>query len=213
MEWSTYQRHPTRLYSKCSLNKNLEVYVIPPSSTPTVLLKEKNSHNPNLYKSNTSLIVPKQNFESKSSVTFSGNCVMSNNRVNSKYLKEQVKRKSYQRRYKFNYVSDYNDDGQESSDSAESCISLPNQALFEGDRNGSYGVQRNRYLPANRGHVSYLNRSLYLPTPKKLPTPRSENRSMYLPKPKKETKTTSIVESKFLIFYFCKIIHSNKEFA
>ncbi len=198
MELSLDQHYPTRLNSNFSLNKKFELYVISPSDTQTVILKEKNSHSPVLYKFN-SPFVPNNNFESKSSVTFTGNCVTKKNLINSKYLKDQAKRKIYQQRFDHNYVSDFYDD--ESSDSNESCISLPNETIFEGNRNSSYGIRRNAYNPTNRKHVSYLNRSLYLPTPKILPTPRSENRSMYLPKPKMETRSTDIVDSKFLIFF------------
>ena len=49
----------------------------------------------------------------------------------------------------------------------------------------------------------YVNRSIYLPTPKIIPTPKTETRSMYLPpapkpKPSTEKAKSGFVKSKYI---------------
>lgn len=207
MEWSINeyaQDQPRLLRSNFTVDNSLDVFVIPPSKSPTVLIKDKRGKSSNLYQ--TSFNIPGVsnvvNYKKKTpkpiayedtncSVTFNGNCVI-NNRLTSKSLKEQARKKQYQPRA-LQYISDYYEEDDESLDSSFSCISLPNDSLFENTRSA--------YLPVNREHVSYLNRSIYLPTPKQIPTPRTENRAVYLPSPKRERKRTNIVDSKLNLFF------------
>jgi hypothetical protein len=203
MEWSIDQLEkegPKPLKSNFSINNDLEVYIIPPSKHATVLLKEKNSQNPALYKSPVGIPMGSSpTYDSDNdyhcTVTYNGNARSNNRDYN--YIK-QMKHQIQEKKYKFKHQNSYENDS-DSSDSNFSCISLPNRKLFDNKNRDYY----NPYHPMNRPNVSYVNRSIYLPTPKIIPTPKTETRSMYLPpapkpKPSTEKAKSGFVKSKYI---------------
>lgn len=196
MEWSVDQivkEGPRPLNPNFSINDDLEAFIIPPSRHATLLLKEKNSHNPHLYQSPVPIpygTMPAytSNNDFHCSVTYDGNALV-NNREYTRRRQPYPERKYTHRYHK------HQEDDSDSSDSNFSCISLPNKKMFENKNR----VYNNPYHPVNRPNVSYINRSIYLPTPKVIPTPKTESRSIYLPAAKNATKQkpkSSFVDSK-----------------
>ena len=166
MEWSIkklLKNKPKVLNSAFTINDSLDVFVIPPSQHPTILVKDKTNPRSKIYQStclntfdlSNSLVPIDQDSDYKCSVTFSGKCV-----VNSK-----TKGKT----------------DAASTTSSFSCISLPNKRIFK---------RPHAATDLNRNEL--LNRSMYLPKPNNenkvtcLPTPKNEKRIMYLPAPKQK---------------------------
>lgn len=188
MEWSVDQivkEGPRPLNPNFSINDDLEAFIIPPSKHATLLLKEKNSSNPHLYQSPVPIpygTMPAftNNNDYHCTVTYDGNAHVNNREYT--YRRQPYPERKYKHRY--HKYQDYDSD---SSDSNFSCISLPDKKMFE----NKYRVNNNPYHPVNRPNVSYINRSIYLPTPKIIPTPKTESRTIYLPAAKQATKQKS----------------------
>ena len=118
------------------------------------------------------------------SVTYTGNAAANNRNRNDYQSNKSIRKRNYSHKYNRNRYDD-----RDSLDSSFGCISLPddNLRIFENQNTQSLNNYYSSYKPVNRSNnFSYLNRSIYLPTPKVIQTPKSERRSIYLPAPKNE---------------------------
>lgn len=191
MEWSAnkiMRERPKRLDSNFTINDSLDVFVIPPSRNATIILKDTTDPNASIYQSSfplpvvSEVTIPDKMSENDYLVSYTGNAAISNRNISQKnYNGKSIRKRNYSHKYNRNQYEEA-----DSLNSSFGCISLPDESIFDNRNTQSLNNYYSSYKPINRGNFSYLNRSIYLPTPKVIQTPKSERRSIYLPAPKKE---------------------------